>query len=800
MSDDPQLADAAAIADGRPTSTRATSEGIRLIDRIARVFGAPVRESKREHRASLFLWGPLEVRRSLGAGSFGEVFAAWDPTLQREVALKLRGPETGALRWLDEARNLARIRHSHVLTVHGADVLDGRAGIWTELIAGRTLEQEIETSGPFSESEVLRIGRDIASALVAVHEAGLVHGDIKTGNIMLEEGASQRRAVLVDFGSADAMLGIDDIPAYVVGTPLTMAPEVLEGKPATGASDVYGLGATLFRMLTRRYPIECETIDELQRMHASGERRSVRAFAPHASPRIARVLDRALECDSAQRWPNARAFLRALEDAADPTRRIRARATAIGAGAAALAAIIVLAILIARPGPGPISRAALAAPRAPGILGGNWQHASDQSQSNWGQTMTTLDLDGDGFTDLVAGQSLWIGADSLARGRIVVFRGSPDGPSMTPETIVVGDVAGMAYGHRVTDAGDVDADGFHDLLVIDVPYGGDLRPGHVFLYRGGPRGRPPSVAWSITGQSRESGLGTAMTSAGDVNGDGYDDVVIGEGVATDRFDREGIVRVFLGSPSGLGPTPAWTARGGQAVAQLGAGMHTAGDVNGDGYDDVLVGAAVWDGAAMNCGQARLYLGGANGVVDAPAWTIEGAGTNSQLGTTVAGAGDVNGDGYADVVIGEPQYSDEGRPERGRVLLFLGARAGLSSMPDWQALGAVAYMHFGYTVCGVGDIDGDGLDDVGVSAPQYTEGKRVHLGAVEVYRGTHDGCESSAAWRAIGSAPDEHLGFSLSSGDFNGDHMPDLVIGAPFYGDTIRERGLLLAYLGQRPPK
>ena len=85
MSDDPQLADAAAIADGRPTSTRATSEGIRLIDRIARVFGAPVRESKREHRASLFLWGPLEVRRSLGAGSFGEVFAAWDPTLQREI-------------------------------------------------------------------------------------------------------------------------------------------------------------------------------------------------------------------------------------------------------------------------------------------------------------------------------------------------------------------------------------------------------------------------------------------------------------------------------------------------------------------------------------------------------------------------------------------------------------------------------------------------------------------------------------------------------------------------------------------
>ncbi|MCI0450883.1 MAG: integrin alpha, partial [Candidatus Latescibacteria bacterium] len=187
----------------------------------------------------------------------------------------------------------------------------------------------------------------------------------------------------------------------------------------------------------------------------------------------------------------------------------------------------------------------------------------------------------------------------------------------------------------------------------------------------------------------------------------------------------------------------------------------------------------------------------SGVADTPAWTVEGAGTNSHLGTTVAGAGDVNGDGYADVIIGEPQYSDEGRPERGRALLFLGGKTGLSPTPAWQALGAVAYMHLGYTTCGVGDLDGDGLDDVAVGSPQYTEGKRIHLGAVEVYRGTRDGCESSAAWRAIGSAPDAHLGFCLTSGDFNGDHIRDLVVSAPLYGDSVRERGLLLAYLGQR---
>jgi hypothetical protein len=503
-----------------------------------------------------------------------------------------------------------------------------------------------------------------------------------------------------------------------------------------------------------------------------------------------------LEPDPSQRWPNARAFLRALDDVADPTRRIRVRAAAIGASAAALAAIAVVAILIARPGPGPISRAALTAPSAPRILKEAWQYASDQSQSNAGYTSTVLDLDGDGFAELVIGQSLWAGVDSLARGRIQVFRGSADGPSTTPEFEIAGDVPGMAYGHYVAGAGDVDSDGFHDLLVIDVPYGRETRPGRVHLYRGGPRGRGLTESWSITGQSRDSGLGTAMSSVGDVNADGFGDVVVGEAVATDRFDREGIVRVFLGSPSGLPSEPAWTARGGQAAAQLGSWMHMAGDVNGDGYDDVLVGAPFWDGATMDCGQARLYLGGAHGVSSTPIWTMEGGAINSHLGTTVAGAGDVNGDGYADVVIGEPQYSDEGRPERGRITLFLGGPRGPSPAPDWQVLGPIAYMHFGYAVRGVGDLDGDGLDDVGVGAPQYTEGKLIHVGAAEVYRGTRRGCEASAAWRATGVAADEHLGYGLSSGDLNGDRIPDLVIAAPLWGDSIPERGLFLAYLGQ----
>ncbi|HET6462438.1 MAG TPA: hypothetical protein VFH33_01455, partial [Candidatus Krumholzibacteria bacterium] len=114
MADERLIEEAAAISDRRPAATSSSSEGIRLLDRLARLFGTS--SSKQEPAsASLFVWGTLEVRRLLGAGSFGEVYEAWDPTLHREVALKLRSPETGALRWLDEARNLARVRHPNVL-------------------------------------------------------------------------------------------------------------------------------------------------------------------------------------------------------------------------------------------------------------------------------------------------------------------------------------------------------------------------------------------------------------------------------------------------------------------------------------------------------------------------------------------------------------------------------------------------------------------------------------------------------------------------------------------------------------
>jgi len=251
-------------------------------------------------------WGPIELLERIGEGTFGEVYRARDP-LQREVALKLLRADRGTVdklgeKVIREARILARIHHSNVVLVHNAETHDGRVGFWMELIRGTTLEHLLRAHGTFSAREAAFIGQDLCRALAAVHAAGLVHRDIKAQNVMREEGG---RVVLMDFG-AGQVVGDNAAAGRITGTPLYLAPEVLDGREATVRSDIYSLGVLLYHLVTNDYPIRARSLDELRVAHGENRRVRLHDARPDSLPdSLVRVIERATDPNPERRYATA---------------------------------------------------------------------------------------------------------------------------------------------------------------------------------------------------------------------------------------------------------------------------------------------------------------------------------------------------------------------------------------------------------------------------------------------------------------------------------------------------------------
>jgi len=241
----------------------------------------------------------------------------------------------------------------------------------------------------------------------------------------------------------------------------------------------------------------------------------------------------------------------------------------------------------------------------------------------------------------------------------------------------------------------VNGDGYSDVIVGDRTSsdGGDAFVWHGSASGLGPDGTPANADWSADLGVLSSGFPYSVATAGDVNGDGYDDVIVGAPwwYNNDQYD-EGGAFVWLGSPSGLGDpgTPAnadWSAEGDQVGAWFGWSVATAGDVDGDGYSDVIVGARGYDGDyAWDHGRAYVYRGSPSGLSFLPVWTgeIDLEQLEAQLGWSVAMAGDVNGDSYDDFIVGAPYY-DYGQCEEGRAFLYYGSPGPTppSAVRDWS---------------------------------------------------------------------------------------------------------------------
>jgi hypothetical protein len=433
-----------------------------------------------------------------------------------------------------------------------------------------------------------------------------------------------------------------------------------------------------------------------------------------------------------------------------------------------------------------------------GLFIANWNVESDQADALMGSSVATAgDVNGDGFSDLIVGAPSYDNG-GINEGRAYVYLGSASGPGLSAAWTAEGNQSGVHFGSSVGTAGDVNGDGFSDVIIGAPYYGnGELNEGRAFVYHGSASGLGPSPAWTAEGDQDYADFGVSVGTAGDVNGDGYSDIIVGAPNYSNDQAGEGRASVYHGSASGLSGSPAWTAESNQSQSSFGASVGTAGDVNGDGFSDVIVGASYYDHVDLDAvGRVVVYHGSTSGLGLSPAWAAEGDQAQALFGNSVGTAGDVNGDGFSDVIVGADDY-DHGEENEGRAFAYYGSFAGLVPFPSWSAEGNQSFANFGCSVGSAGDVNGDGYSDVIVGA-LFHANPLPGEGRAAVYHGSATGLGASAAWTLEGGQNEAQLGTSVASaGDVNGDGFSDVIIGAPRYDHVQTDEGEVLVFYGNQ---
>ena len=397
---------------------------------------------------------------------------------------------------------------------------------------------------------------------------------------------------------------------------------------------------------------------------------------------------------------------------------------------------------------------------------------------SWG---TIVDLNGDGFADVVVGAA----SANVGIGQVYIYLGSAAGLSAANPTVLSGQGMGNDFfGTSVASAGDVNGDGYGDLI-IGAHYAAGT--GQAYIYLGGANGiaanQQPATLTGPDGNHGEFGI--SVSSAGDVNGDGYADVVVG---ADEVVDNRGRAYIYLGGASGVAATqspvvltgPDGVGGPGAPDGYFGHNVASAGDVNGDGFGDLIVGA-------QGVPRAYVYYGSASGVsATAPPVTLSPPGGNGvSFGQSATCAGDLNGDGYADVIVGDASVNGFD----GRAYVYWGSSGGISATQPPLVLATTQGSggDFGGSVSSAGDIDGDGYADLIIGANAVGN----DAGQAYVFFG---GASASMAitqpvvLTGLTGVPGGFGAPVAGAGDIDGDGFADLMVSAPRLGNVYFYRG------------
>lgn len=364
-------------------------------------------------------------------------------------------------------------------------------------------------------------------------------------------------------------------------------------------------------------------------------------------------------------------------------------------------------------------------------------------------------------------------------GGLVGMRHEEAAPHWSIDFDLAGGLGDSFYGDDLVVLRDVNGDGREDLLV----YSSRALAGTSFhaawsLHLSQAAGWQSEPAWILGSRvALLPGFGH-MASAGDVNGDGFGDVVIG---IPEAHGEKGIALVYPGSAEGLARAPAWVKTGEQAGELFGYGVAGVGDVNGDGFDDVFVGAPGHGSENSQRGRGEVFFGRASGLSRESSWTASGAEDAAWFGDAAAAAGDINRDGCADFFVSAPGPRRSVRRNvgwHGSVSVFTGSPQGAASTPVVVVQGSSDVSWFGRSFSRIGDMDGDGEIELAVGAPRTATDASIQ-GRVEVWTVRRD-FSIIPRIGIDGTTPGQRLGWRLAGGDFNGDGLADLAASGPFH--------------------